>query len=514
MAPSPSRELPPLRGTALVLLTIGVALATFMEVLDLSIVNVSVYTIAGNLGVSRTEGTMAISAYSLASAIMQPLTGWIARRFGEVRTFSVSVLLFVVFSTLCGLSPSMPVLILFRLLQGAVSGPMVPLSQTLLLNNYPPARRSIALALWAMTVVVAPVFGPILGGWITDNYSWSWIFFINIPVGLFALVVTYVLLRRRESRTARMPVDVIGLGLLAVGVGSLQFMLDNGNDHDWFASPMILTLGLVALVCLTFLIGWELLQKNPVVNLKLFTRRNFAVGVTCLSLGMFAFFGGTVVLPTWVQQVMSYNATWAGFVVAPIGLLAIVMSPLVGLLRGRIDLRVLNSVAFAIFAACSFWMSGLSTSVDYVHLALPRLVMGFGVAMFFVPVNQIILSGLPDSEVASASGMANFFRTLASSVATAVSTTLYTHRTTYHHAILAANVTEGGTRTETYLTGLQRHTGLDPQAAAAALNQLVDQQAATLAINDVFWLFGLMFGVAMVVIWLAKPPFATGAAGG
>jgi len=218
---------------------------------------VSVYTIAGNLGVSRVEGTMAISAYSLASAIMQPLTGWIARRFGEVRTFSLSVLLFVVFSTLCGLSASMPMLIVFRLLQGAVSGPMVPLSQTLLLNNYPPQRRSIALALWAMTVVVAPVFGPILGGWITDNYSWAWIFFINIPVGLFALVVTYTLLRGRESKTAKVPVDVIGLFLLAVGVGSLQFMLDNGNDNDWFASPMILTLGLVALVCITFLIAWN-----------------------------------------------------------------------------------------------------------------------------------------------------------------------------------------------------------------------------------------------------------------
>ena len=499
----------PLRGGPLVLLTLGVALATFMEVLDLSIVNVSVYTIAGNLGVSRVEGTMAISAYSLASAIMQPLTGWIARRFGEVRTFSLSVLLFVVFSTLCGLSASMPMLIVFRLLQGAVSGPMVPLSQTLLLNNYPPQRRSIALALWAMTVVVAPVFGPILGGWITDNYSWAWIFFINIPVGLFALVVTYTLLRGRESKTARVPVDVIGLFLLAVGVGSLQFMLDNGNDNDWFASPMILTLGLVALVCITFLIAWELMHKNPVVDLKLFRRRNFAVGVFCLSLGMFAFFGGTVVLPNWVQQVMQYNATWAGFVVAPIGLIAIFMSPMVGLLHGRVDLRLLNSVAFAIFAACSFWMANLNTQTDYLHLALPRFVMGAGVALFFVPVNQIILSGLPDSEVASASGMANFFRTLASSVAAAVSTTLYSHRTTYHHAVLAAHVEQGGTLTERYLQGLQQQLGSGLRGAAAGLNRLVDQQAATLAINDVFWVFGLMFGVAMIVIWLAKPPFAT-----
>ncbi|MBB3226559.1 DHA2 family multidrug resistance protein [Luteibacter sp. Sphag1AF] len=498
----------PLRGGALALLTAGVALATFMEVLDLSIVNVSVRTIAGNLGVSSTEGTMAISAYSMASAVMQPLTGWIARRFGEVRTFSFSVLLFVVFSVLCGLSNSMTMLIVFRLLQGAVSGPMVPLSQTLLLNNYPVARRPLALALWAMTVVVAPVFGPILGGWITDNYHWSWIFFINIPVGLFAIIITFTLLRGRESKTAKVPVDAVGLFLLAVGVGSLQFMLDNGNDNDWFSSHLIVVLAIVALVCITFLIAWELMHKNPVVNLRLLGRRNFAIGVLCLSLGMFAFFGGTVVMPAWVQEVMGYTATWAGFVVAPIGVLAIFLSPLVGAFQNKFDLRLLNTIGFAMFAACSFWMAGLNTTASYWDMALPRLVMGAGVALFFVPINQIILSGIPDSEVASASGLSNFFRTLAGSIATAVSTTLYSHRTTYHHAILAQHVDSGQVTTE-YLNQMQAF-GVQGPPANAALNQIVNLQAATLAVNDVFWIFGLMFGLAMIAIWFTRPPFASG----
>ncbi|AFC87510.1 DHA2 family efflux MFS transporter permease subunit [Frateuria aurantia] len=503
----------PLTGGALVALTAGVALATFMEVLDISIVNVSVRTIAGNLGVSNTEGTMAISAYSMASAIVQPLTGWISRRFGEVKTFAVSVALFVVFSVLCGLANSMTMLIVFRLLQGAVSGPMVPLSQSILLNNYPPDKRPLALALWAMMVVVAPVFGPIMGGWITDNYSWAWIFFINIPIGLFALAVTWILLRKRETRTAKIPLDGIGLFLLAVGVGSLQFMLDKGNDYDWFASKLIIVLGVVALVCLTFLVAWELMHKHPVVNLRLLGRRNFGIGVLCLSVGMFAFFGGTVVLPTWLQQVMGYNATWAGFAVAPIGLLAIIMSPLVGATQRHFDLRVLNSIGFAIFAACSFWMASQDTSVGYAQVAIPRLVMGAGIALFFVPVNQIILSGLPDEEIASASGLSNFLRTLAGSVATAVSTTMYEHRTTFHHAMLVQHTQDGATATQAYLNGFGQ-AGLQGPAAYASLNKIVNAQAATLASNDVFWCFGLMFGLAMVTIWFTRPPFTGGSGGG
>ena len=504
---------PPFAGGALVLLTAGVALATFMEVLDISIVNVAVYTISGNLGVSRVEGTMAISAYSMASAVMQPLTGSIAKRFGEVRTFATSVLLFVVFSSLCGLSRSMTMLIVFRLCQGAVSGPMVPLSQTLLLNNYPPEKRAIALALWAMVVVVAPIFGPIMGGWITDNYHWSWIFFINIPVGAFALLITWMLLRHRESKTSVVKVDGLGLFLLAVGVGCLQFMLDNGNDYDWFSSNMILTLALIAGVCLTFLIAWELMHDHPIVDLYLFKRRNFAVGVLCLFTGMFAFFGGTVVLPNWVQEVMSYTATWAGFVVAPVGIPAIFLSPLVGRYQHKFDMRLIITVGFAIFASCSFWMAHFNADASYFKLVLPRLLMGFGIALFFVPVNQVILSGLPPDKVASASGLSNFFRTIAMSVATAASTTLYTHRGIYHHARLAEHTHMDARATTEWLSRIHR-LGLTDGSAYAALNRVLTNQASTLAINDVFWGFSLIFGFAMVAIWFAKPPFETKAQAG
>ncbi|HEY6984620.1 MAG TPA: DHA2 family efflux MFS transporter permease subunit, partial [Rhodanobacteraceae bacterium] len=228
-AVAPKKALPPLHGAPLALLTVAVAFATFMEVLDITIVNVSVPHIAGSLAVSAQEGTWAISSYSLASAIMQPLSGWIGRRFGEVRAFCVSALLFVAMSTFCGLAVSMPMLVIGRLLQGAGSGPMVALSLSLLLNNYPNEKKGLALALWAMTVVVAPIFGPILGGYITDNYSWPWIFYINVPVGILAVIITWTLLRERESATMKAPIDMIGLLLLVVGVGCLQFMLDNGN---------------------------------------------------------------------------------------------------------------------------------------------------------------------------------------------------------------------------------------------------------------------------------------------
>ncbi len=439
-APNDEQPLKPLQGSALVLLTIAVAFSTFMEVLDMTIVNVSVPHIAGSLGVSPSEGTWTISSYALASAIMQPLTGWLARRFGEVRTFIASVGLFVVFSMLCGMATSMPMLVIFRLLQGAGSGPMVALSLSLLLASYPKAKQGIALALWAMTVVVAPIFGPILGGWLTDNLSWPWIFYINVPVGALAAMITWTLLRKRETKTYKAPIDVIGLALLVVGVGALQFMLDNGTDNDWFSSPMILTLGLIALVCLTFLIVWELLAKHPVVDLSLFKRRNFTVAVIALSLGMMAFFGINVVFPLWLQTTLGYTATWAGLASAPVGVLAFLMAPVIGANIRRLELRSVVTFAFLIFAGTSFWFASFDSSASFSTLVLPRFVMGIGIACFFIPLNQMYLSGLPANQIASASGLANFCRTLGSSISTAATVTLWQHRGEYHHAMLTENI--------------------------------------------------------------------------
>lgn len=493
----------PLRGLALVALTIGVGLATFMEVLDTSIVNVSVRTISGDIGVSYDEGTMAITFYSLGSAIVQPLTGWISQRFGEVRTFVVSVGLFVLFSILCGLSPSLNMLIFFRLCQGLVSGPMVPLSQTLLLSNYPAAKRPIALALWAMTVVVAPVFGPVLGGYISDNYHWSWIFFINIPVGIFTVVVALALLRKRETKTVKSPIDAVGLGLLAIGIGCLQFLLDKGNDWDWFSSDRVVVLAVISLVCLTFLIAWELMHDNPVVDLKLFKNRNFTVGVISLSLSIFCFFGGTVVLPTWLQQSEGYTATWSGFAVAPLGLLALFMSPLVGVLQSRFDLRLLNTLGLLVFFFTSFWMAGTYSGIPFSDIALPRLVMGAGIALMFIPVNQIILQDMSGSQVAKASGLQNFCRTIAMSFGTAITNTLYSHRSDFHHARLTEHIHDGGVNTMAYLDRL-REIGIPESSLYAELNQTINVQSATLAMDDLFHMYGWFFLGCIVLIWFSR----------
>ncbi|WP_298193717.1 DHA2 family efflux MFS transporter permease subunit [Metallibacterium sp.] len=503
----------PLQGTPLVIMTAAIAFATFMEVLDLTIVNVSVPTIAGALGVSPEEGTWAISSYALASAIMQPLTGWIARRFGEVRTFTTSVLLFVVFSALCGLSTSMPMLVFFRLMQGMVSGPMVPLSLTLLFSIYPREKQGLALGLWAMTVVIAPIFGPVLGGYITDNLHWSWIFLINIPVGLAAGLLTLTLMRGRESKTFKVPIDIVGLVLLAAGVGSLQFMLDNGNNMDWFASPLILTLGLTALVCLSFLIVWELTDRHPVVDLRLFKYRNFTIGVLALTVGMFCFFGINVVYPLWLQTTLGYTAEWAGLATAPVGLLAVVLSPLVGKNLHRMDLRMAVSFAFIVFAWTSFWFAGFSTGSTFWQLVEPRFVQGIAIAFFFIPLNQIIIAGLRPDQIASASGLANFFRTLASSVSTAVTVTLWQHRAEYHHAVLAEHVSLGNPGAVDYIDKVHA-LGLHGPPGFGLIDTIVNKDAYTLAVNDVFWLFGWLFIVIIPLIWLSRPPFNTAAGTG
>ncbi len=504
--------LPPLHGAPLALLTVAIAFATFMEVLDITIVNVSVPHIAGSLGVSPQEGTWAISSYSLASAIMQPLSGWIGRRFGEVRAFCMSAFLFVVMSMLCGFATSMPMLVVGRLLQGAGSGPMVALSLSLLLNNYPNEKKGLALALWAMTVVVAPIFGPILGGWLTDNYSWPWIFFINAPVGILAVIVTWGLLRHRETTTVKAPIDVVGLVLLVLGVGCLQFMLDNGNDKDWFASPLILTLGIIALVSLVFFVAWELTDRHPVVDLSLFKKRNFTIGVAAMAFGMFGFFGINVVYPLWLQTVLDYTATWAGLASAPVGILAFLVSPIIGKNIQRLELRSVVTFAFVIFAVTSYWFACFPDNASFNQLVLPRFIMGIGIPCFFIPLNQVFLSGLEPHQIGSASGLANFFRTIAASISTAVTVTLWQHRGEYHRAVLAEHFNNASTAATDYLHGLSALGG-PPMRAWSIAEGIVMRQALTLAVNDVFLFCTVLFVVMIPIVWLAKPPFGNVAAG-
>ena len=318
-----------LQGPSLLLLTVGLATANLMEVLDITIANVSIPNITGELGVAANQGTWILTSYQVANAITVPLTGWLAQRLGQVKLFVVAVALFTLASLFCGLSVNFPMLLSFRVFQGAVAGFMIPLSQALLLNSYPPRDRGIALAIWGMTITVGPVIGPILGGWISDNYHWSWIFLINVPIGIVACLITWQMLKDRETATRKLPVDGVGAGLLVLWVGSLQILLDKGEELDWFHSPFILSLGIVAALGFAVFLVWELTDEHPIIDLSLFKFSNFRMGLLSLTLAYSVFFLGVVILPLWLQTQMSYTALWAGFAIAPTGLFAVAFSPLV-----------------------------------------------------------------------------------------------------------------------------------------------------------------------------------------
>ena len=494
----------PLSGGALILGTVALSLATFMNVLDTSIANVSIPAIAGDLGVSPSQGTWVITSFGVANAISVPLTGWMTQRFGAVRLFTASVLLFVLASWLCGLAPSIEMLIAFRVLQGAVAGPMIPLSQTLLLSSYPKAKAGTALAMWSITTLVAPVMGPLLGGWITDNISWPWIFYINIPVGLAAAAATWALYAKRETPTRKLPIDAVGLGLLVLWVGALQVMLDKGKELDWFASGQVVALGVAAVVGFAFFLAWELTEKHPIVDLRLFARRNFWTGALSISLGYGLFFGNVVLLPLWLQQHMGYTATAAGWVLAPVGLLAILLSPFVGRNVGRIDPRWFATVSFLVFALV-LWMRGhFNTQADVATIILPTVVQGVAMACFFIPLVSLTLSGLPPERIPAASGLSNFVRITAGSFGTSIATTLWDDRAAMHHAHLTEQIAYGSNTTADALARLGS-AGLGPQQALGQLERLVDQQAFMLAANDVFLVSAAIFVLLIGVVWLARP---------
>ena len=496
----------PLQGPLLALVTLALALATFMNVLDTTITNVAVPAIAGSLAVSPNQGTWVITAFVVATAITVPLTGWLAQRFGEVRLFVACTAAFTLLSWLCGMSTNFHELLLLRVLQGAAAGPMIPLSQSLLLKVFPPEKRGTALAIWAMTTVVAPVLGPIFGGWLTDNYSWPWIFYINIPVGALSVGVTWLALRHRETPIRKRPIDAVGLILLIVWVGALQILLDNGNDMGWFGSPYIVHLAETAVVGLIFFLIWEWFEPNPVIDFSLFRSWNFNIAVIAITLGFGTYFGGIVIFPLWLQTQMGYTATWAGIAAAPVGVLAVVFSPLVGKLLHRIDLRVFLTVSFLVFSFCSFWLGRFSTQVTLIDLIEPRLLMGIGVATFFVPLTALSLSGLTPDRFASASGVANFLRTLGASFGTSLSVTLWDRRAYLHDVHLSENFNMANPVATQALERLHA-LGLSGGKAAEVMARMVGQQAFMLATNDFFWLSGWVFLGLMLLIWLARPPF-------
>lgn len=508
-----STQKAPLSGIALGLLTFSVSMVTFMQVLDTTIANVAVPTIAGNLGASTTQGTWVITSFAVANAISVPITGWLARRIGEVSLFLWSIALFVAMSWLCGLSPSMELLIFFRVLQGFVAGPMIPLSQSILLANYPPDKKAIALALWAMVIVVAPIFGPILGGWLSDDYHWSWIFYINIPIGILAFICCGRLLKGRETEKRKAPIDLVGLILLFVGVGALQLTLDKGRELDWFASNEIVFLTIVAVICITLLIIWEWYEKHPVIDLRLFKSRNFTVAVIVISLGFMIYFGLVLLLPLLLQTNLGYTALQAGLAAAPIGILPVIFSPIIGKNAHRIDLRWLVTVSFLIFAITLFWRTYFNSQMDFNFVVWPQFIQGLGLAMFFMPLTAISLSQLRPDQIASASGLANFMRLLAGSIGASITTTLWDNREALHHAQFTANINAYNPALNTQLNTLQE-LGMKADQGVMYMNTIISKESAILGATEIFFGMAVIYIGLIGLIWLAKPPFSSGGSTG
>ena len=503
----PQSHFKPLQGGALAILTLVLSLATFMLVLDSTIANVAIPTIAGDLGASSSQGTWVITSFGVANAISIPITGWLAKRFGEVRLFLIATLLFVLASWLCGIANSLEMLIVFRVLQGAVAGPIIPLSQSLLLNNYPPEKRGMALAFWSMTIVVAPICGPILGGWISDNIHWGWIFFINVPIGLAVVLISWKILEGRESRISHQPVNTVGLILLALGVGALQLMLDQGRELDWFNSTEIVVLTIIAAVGLIALIIWELTDDNPVVDVSLFKSRNFTVGCVSTSLAFLVYSGTVVLIPLLLQQVYNYTATWAGLAAAPVGLLPILLAPIIGKFGNKIDMRILITVSFMVYALTFYWRAvTFEPEMTFMDVALPQFVQGLAVACFFMPLTTITLSGLPPEKMASASSLFNFLRTLAGSIGTSLTTFIWYNREAVHHTQLTEVINPYNPISQQFFQTMGSF-GLSEEQTASYIARQITAQGFIIGANEIFLVSAITFISLVVLIWFAKPPF-------
>ncbi|KAA0091163.1 DHA2 family efflux MFS transporter permease subunit [Trinickia soli] len=505
----------PLIGARFALGTFAVALATFMNVLDSSIANVAIPTLSGNLGVSVDEGTWVITLFAAANAVSIPLTGWLTQRIGQVKLFVWAILLFVLSSAACGLAPNLLMLLAARIVQGAVAGPLVPLSQALLLASFPKDKSSSALSLWAMTATVGPIAGPALGGWITDSYSWSWIFYINVPVGLFAAGAIWAIYRDRETPARKLPIDKVGLLSLIVWVASLQIMLDKGKDLDWFNSPVIWALTLISVISFLFFLIWEFTEEKPVVDLRLFARRNFAGGTVAISVAYALFFANLVVLPQWIQGYLGYRSVDAGLVTAPLGIFSVVLAPVMGKIMPRSDMRVLATLAFLGFAGVFLMRSHYTTDVDAYTLVLPTLLQGIPTALFFTPLTAIILSGLPPEKIPSAAGLSNFVRILAGAMGTSLLTTGWNDRTILHHERLVEQTSVNNPAFTHAIDGLQTTLNASADKARAFFEASLNAQATMLGLNDIFWLSAVIFVLIIPLIWLTRPVkgAAAGAAG-
>ncbi len=490
-----------LSGGMLWFAAIMLAAANFIAVLNMTIANVAVPNIAGALGAATSQGTWVITAYAVGEAITVPLTGWLSSRFGAVRVFVGSMVLFGIFSAICGLSTSIGVLVVARVFQGLCGGPLMPLSQTLLMRIFPKEKVAAAIGLWSMTTLVAPVVGPILGGWLCDDYSWSWVFMLNVPIALVCAFFAWNLLKRFQETLSRSGIDVIGLVLLVIWVCALQIMLDEGKNLDWFSSSFIVTMAIIAAVGFAAFLIWEWYEEHPVVDLRVFRHRGFSVSVLTISLAFAAFFGVNVLTPLWLQNFMGYTATDAGLATAWSGVSAFVIAPLVAMSANKVDPRKLVFAGVIWMGAITLWRSVATTDMGFWDVAIPLLVFGFAMPFFFIPTTSLALASVEEHEMDSAAGLMNFLRTLSGAFATSVVTTVWDNRITYNHAELV-----GLADTDRSVRTMFEQSGMTPDAINQAIDYLITGQSVMLATNQMMWAIGIAFIFAACVIWLAPRP--------
>jgi DHA2 family multidrug resistance protein len=496
------------------LITIAVMAGTFMEIVDTTVVNVALPHVAGSLASSVDETTWILTAYLVSNAIILPITGWLSALFGRKRFLMLCLVLFTISSMLCGAATSLGMLIVFRIFQGVGGGALQPISQAILLETFPVQERGMAMALWGIGVVIAPIVGPVLGGWITDNLTWRWAFYINLPIGFSSLILTWLLIFDppyiRAQRAGR--IDYWGLGLLVVGLGALQVVLDKGEREDWFSSGFITRLAIISAVALILLIYREMKVKEPVVDLRLFKERNYASGTTIMFFFGFVLYGSIMLLPLFLQTLMGYDATTAGWALAYGGIGSLMIMPVVGRLTTVVDSRVLIFVGLCINAYAVYLMSLYTPQIDYVTAWWPRFIQGFGLGTTFVSLTTLTMSRISQEKMGNATGIFNLMRNLGGSFGIATATTLLARRGQFHQSRLVEHLTpfslpfnEWRQRMSDILPdlGSNWHLWKAPQALAG-LYQEVQRQAQTLAFCDDYWFFTIVFLLLLPLVFLMR----------
>jgi DHA2 family multidrug resistance protein len=496
------------------LIAIAVMSSTFMEVLDTTVVNVSLPHIAGNLSATTDEATWTLTSYLVANAIILPMTGWLATTFGRKRLLMLSVTGFTTASFFCGLAPSLPFLIFFRVIQGACGGGLQPLSQAILLESFPPEKRGQAMAFWALGIVVAPMLGPVAGGWLTDNYSWRWVFYINVPIGVIAILLTQAFIfdphyLRKESKG----IDYWGIGLLVLGIGSLQIMLDKGQEDDWFGSHFIITLAVLAVIGIGGLLVRELKAEHPIIDLSVFRYRSYAIGTFIMTVVGFVLYGSTVLLPLLMQELLGYTATHAGITNLPRGMASFIFMPLVGFLTGKVDSRKLLGVGFLATAFAMYRISMFSLGVASSNFWLPLTVQGAGLGLIFVPLTTVTNDPIPRERMGNATSIFNLMRNIGASVGIAMVETMQVRKAQMHINILDKHVNSANPLTRQTVDGLQalfmaqgKDAATANRDAYAAVWAMLQQQAAMLAYNDTFRFLALTFVLMLPLVFLMRKP--------